>query len=186
MRILSSIFAMLVLSSCATLSQLSVYTISESDIEQILNNQLDNLQKKASLAGIPVSLNVDNLSVNVGPEGREVVRLGTQATAVIGAFGLNYPLSVTLEIEGKPFYDSEEKAIFVRSLSLRDSTIDAGGYKGNIAPLSGEFMMLLNGYLSSNPVYKFDEGNAALALLSKVPLQLSVEKGQLELRAKSS
>ncbi|MDP6880546.1 MAG: DUF1439 domain-containing protein, partial [Alteromonas macleodii] len=87
-------------------------------------------------------------------------------------------------LEGTPYYDSEEKAIFVRSLSLLDSTIDAGGFKGNLAPVSGEFMQLINGYLATNPVYRLDPANKAVSMLSTVPLQLTVEQGQLALRPK--
>ncbi|MEC8232071.1 MAG: DUF1439 domain-containing protein, partial [Pseudomonadota bacterium] len=72
----------------------------------------------------------------------------------------------------------------VRSLSLLDSTIDAGGYRGNIAPVSGEMMMLVNGYLASNPVYTLDTSNDVIGLLSSVPLSLDVEQGQLVLRPK--
>ena len=113
-----------------------------------------------------------------------MVQLGAIATARVSAFGLNYPAKVSLSLEGTPYYDSEEKAIFVRSLSLLDSTIDAGGFKGNLAPVSGEFMQLINGYLSTNPVYRLDSTNKAVSLLSAVPLQLSVENGQLALRPK--
>ena len=66
-------------------------------------------------------------------------------------------------MEGTPYYDSEKKAIFVHSLSLLDSTVDAAGYKGNLAPLSKEVMQLINGYLVSNPVYKLDTTNKLLA-----------------------
>jgi len=127
---------------------------------------------------------VEDMTATIGPDGRDVVQLGAIATARVSAFGLNYPAKVSLSLEGTPYYDSEEKAIFVRSLSLLDSTIDAGGFKGNLAPVSGEFMQLINGYLASNPVYRLDPTNKAVSMLSTVPLQLTVEQGQLALRPK--
>lgn len=184
MKFISVLFSILMIGGCATLAQLSVYTVSESEVEQVLDSQLGKLQKQASLAGIPLQLNVDDLTVAIGPEGRDVVRLGTKATASLRAFGFSYPIKVDLALEGTPYYDSEEKAIFVRSLSLLSSSIDAGGYQGNIAPVSGEFMALINGYLASNPVYTLDPTNKAVSLLSTVPLQLSVEQGRLALRPK--
>jgi len=179
LRLISLAFA-LTIAGCATLSQLSVYTVSNAELEQVLDSQISTLQKKTSLAGIPLFLDV----ATIGPDGRDVVQLGAIATARVSAFGLNYPAKVSLSLEGTPYYDSEEKAIFVRSLSLLDSTIDAGGFKGNLAPVSGEFMQLINGYLSTNPVYRLDSTNKAVSLLSAVPLQLSVENGQLALRPK--
>ena len=183
LRLISLAFA-LTIAGCATLSQLSVYTVSNAELEQVLDSQISTLQKKTSLAGIPLFLDVEDITATIGPDGRDVVQLGAIATARVSAFGLNYPAKVSLSLEGTPYYDSEEKAIFVRSLSLLDSTIDAGGFKGNLAPVSGEFMQLINGYLSTNPVYRLDSTNKAVSLLSAVPLQLSVENGQLALRPK--
>lgn len=184
MKFLSSLAVIFLMTGCATLSQLSVYTISNAEIEQVLDSQLVNLQEQASIAGIPLLLEVDDIDVAIGPDGRDVVRLGTDATASIKAFGFSYPAKISLSLEGTPYYDSEKKAIFVRSLSLLDSSIDAGGYKGNLAPLSGEVMQLLNGYLASNPVYKLDVTNKAVSLLSTIPIDLTVEQGQLALRPK--
>ncbi len=184
MRILLSIAFVAILAGCATLSQLAVYTVSNAELEQVLDSQVSKLQKQTSLAGIPLYLDVEDMTATIGPDGRDVVQLGTIATARISAFGLNYPAKVSLALEGTPYYDSEEKAIFVRSLSLLDSTIDAGGFKGNLAPVSGEFMQLINGYLASNPVYRLDATNKAVNLLSTVPMQLTVEEGKLRLSAK--
>ena len=184
MRILLSIAFATILAGCATLSQLAVYTVSNAELEQVLDSQVSKLQKQTSLAGIPLYLDVEDMTATIGPDGRDVVQLGAIATARISAFGLNYPAKVSLALEGTPYYDNEEKAIFVRSLSLLDSTIDAGGFKGNLAPVSGEFMQLINGYLASNPVYRLDATNKAVNLLSTVPMQLTVEEGKLRLSAK--
>lgn len=174
----------LVLSGCATLSQLSTYTVSNAELEQVLDGKLGELQTDASLGAIPLTLAIDDITVDIGPDGRDVVQLGTLATASIGVFGFNYPAKLNLQLEGTPYYDSEKKAIFVRSLALLDSTIDAGGYTGNLAPLSSEVMMLINGYLASNPVYTLDTTNNAVQLLSSVPLNLTIEQGQLALKPK--
>ncbi|WP_334020089.1 DUF1439 domain-containing protein [Alteromonas sp. S015] len=184
MKILLSVAFATILAGCATLSQLSVYTISNAELEQVLDSQVSKLQKQTSLAGIPLYLDVEDMTATIGPDGRDVVQLGVIATARVSAFGLSYPAKVSLALEGTPYYDSDEKAIFVRSLSSLDSTIDAGGFKGNLAPVSGEFMQLINGYLSSNPVYRLDATNKAVNLLSTVPMQLIIEEGQLRLSAK--
>lgn len=174
----------LVLSGCAALSQLSVYTISSADMEQTLDTEFSKLQKKASIAGIPLLLTMNDVTVNIGPDGKNVVRLNADATASIKAFGFSYPANLRVSLEGTPYYDNEKKAIFVRSLSLLDSTIDAGGFKGNLAPLSAEVMQLLNGYLAVNPVYTLDTTNKALQFLASIPLTLNVEPDKISLRPK--
>ena len=174
----------IIISGCATLSQLSTYTVSNAELESVLDSQLGKLQKQSELAGIPLELTVDDMTVDIGPDGRDIVRLGALATASINVFGFKYPAKLSLEMEGAPYYDSEKKAIFVRSLSLLDSTIDAAGYKGNLAPVSKEVMMLINGYLASNPVYTLDTTNNTIRLLSSVPLDLSIQQGKLALKPK--
>lgn len=185
MRFFIMLTAVLFLNGCANLPQWSVFSISDSEIEQALDKQLVQLQKKAYLAGIPLMLSVDDLSVDIGPNGRNVVALGAKASATVSAFGLSYPMKVSLLLEGTPYYDSDKKAVFVHSLTLLDSTIDAGGYKGNIAPVSGEIMMLVNGYLASNPVYQLDTSNDVIGIFSSVPLTLNVEQGKLTLTPKN-
>lgn len=182
MKAIFSAILVLALSGCASLSQYSSYTISNAQLEQVLDSQLGTLQANSALAGIPVTLDIDDVSVDIGPEGRDVVQLGTLATANIGVMGFNYPAKLSLAFEGTPYYDSDKKAIFVRSLSLLDSSVEASGYKGNLAPLSSEVMALVNRYLETNPVYTLDTNDATVRLLTKVPLDLTIEQGKLALK----
>ena len=182
MKVLFTLCFTLLLTGCATLSQLSSYTVTNAELERILDSKLGELQTQSQLAGIPIELNVDDITVDIGPNGRDVVQLGTLATANVNVFGFKYPAKLNLSLEGTPYYDSEKKAIFVRSLSLLDSSIDAGGYKGNLAPVSKELMTLINGYLASNPVYTLDMTNSTARLLSNVPLDLSIQQGRFALQ----
>lgn len=174
----------LIMSGCASLSQLSTYTVSNSELEQVLKSQLDSLRSESTVVGIPLSLAVKDMTVNIGPENRDVVQLGTRAIADITVLGFSYSATLNLRLEGTPFYDSQQKAIFIRSLALRESSVEAGGYKGDLAPISDEVMSLVNTYLSSNPVYKMDTTNDAVRLLTSIPLDLTVAQGKLVLQPK--
>ena len=84
LRLISLAFA-LTIAGCATLSQLSVYTVSNAELEQVLDSQISTLQKKTSLAGIPLFLDVEDMTATIGPDGRDVVQLGAIATARVSA-----------------------------------------------------------------------------------------------------
>ena len=56
----------------------------------MLDSQVSKLQKQTLLAGIPLYLDVEDMTATIGPDGRDVVQLGAIATARISAFGLNY------------------------------------------------------------------------------------------------
>ncbi|WP_166838288.1 DUF1439 domain-containing protein [Rheinheimera pleomorphica] len=169
----------LLLTACSQLQQLSAYHVTEADVEQLLRQQVPKLTRQANVAGIPLKMQVESMQVDIGPDNSELVRLNTTASAALSLFGLSYPANLQLQIEGVPYYDAAQQAIYLRSVKLLDSSIEAAGYRGNLAPVSNELLQLVNGYLANNPVYKLDSSNPTLKLLSAVPLNMAVQNGRI-------
>lgn len=170
---------LVLLAGCAQLNQLASYTVTEQQLQQLMVRQLDQLQQQTRLAGMPVALSVEDMQVLIGPDNSDSVRLGTKASAVFSAFGLHYPASLALQIEASPYYDSNEQAVYLRNLRLLDSSIDAAGYRGNLAPLSTEVMQLVNVWLQDQPVYRLDATDPTQRLLMQVPLNMAVQQGRI-------
>ena len=179
MHRLIGLILVLLLAGCAQLGSLSTYNVSEADLEQMLTSQLPKLTRQANVAGIPLKMAVEKMQVDIGTDSSDLVRINTDASAVLSLFGLSYPASLQLQIEGAPYYDATEKAIFIRSVKLLDSSIEAAGYRGNLAPVSNELLQLVNGYLASNPVYRLDQTNPTIRLLTAVPVNMAVQDGKL-------
>ncbi|MAX44964.1 DUF1439 domain-containing protein [Alteromonas alba] len=181
MLLRSFILAMLLglICACSTLSSIASYTVTEHDIEQGLLEHLDQLSQKTSVAGIPVMLSVSSLEVIVGQDNRSVVALRADAIASVSVFGLRYPAKVKLGLEGEPYYNQQEKALYVRSLTLTRSEIDAAGFKGNLTPLADRYMGLFNSYLATHPVYQIDTTKGGLAWLGNVPLNMEIVPGKI-------
>ncbi len=177
-RILMVIFLAL-LTACSQLQQMSAYNVTEADLEQLLRQQLPKLTRQAEVAGIPLQLKVEAMQVQIGPGNAELVRVKTDASAALSLFGLSYPASLQLHIEGVPYYDGGQKAIYLRSVKLLDSSIEASGYRGNLVPVSNELLQLVNGYLANNPVYRLDTSNPTVKLLTAVPLNMAVQSGRI-------
>jgi hypothetical protein len=110
-----------------------------------------------------------------------VVALSVDSTAEINVFTLRYPVSLKLQLEGAPFYDSEKKAVFMRNIKLLDSSIDAADFKGNLGLLDDKAMTIINAFLASTPVYKLNMNDPKIALLSKLPLDIKVVEGAITL-----
>lgn len=180
MRILL-IITVVFLTACSSTKGLSLYSFTNADIESSLSQQIPKLSRKLSLMGLPVQFDVEHLNVNIGPDNRDVVSLEVESSAVIKAFIVKYPVRLKLNIEGSPFYDSLQKAVFVRDIKLLDSSIDAAGFTGNLGLLDKEAMKIINSYLAVNPVYKLDMSDPKIALLSKLPLDMQVAKGAIRL-----
>ncbi|GAB2704739.1 DUF1439 domain-containing protein [Aliiglaciecola sp. 3_MG-2023] len=180
MKILFFIGA-LFLTGCATTQGLSVFSFTNAQVQSLLRQQLPNLSEQASVMGVPVELSVNDLSVNIGPDNRDVIALGVDSGAEINAFAFKYPVRLMLQIEGSPSYDSDKKAVYLRNLKLIDSTVEAGKYKGNLNVLNDQVMALINTFLATTPVYKLDMTDPRIALLSKVPLNMKVVEGAVQL-----
>jgi hypothetical protein len=175
------IIAVLVIAGCSNTPGLSVYSFTNSDVESVLNQQLPKLSKKIRLISLPVQFTVNNLSADIGPDNRDVVALSVDSTAEINVFTLRYPVSLKLQLEGAPFYDSEKKAVFMRNIKLLDSSIDAADFKGNLGLLDDKAMTIINAFLASTPVYKLNMNDPKIALLSKLPLDIKVVEGAITL-----
>ena len=180
MRILI-IVATLMLSACNSTQGLSFYSFTNAEVESVLRQELPKLSKKVRLVGVPVQFDVNDLSVNIGPDNRDVVALGVDSSAEVKVFTFKYPVSLKLQIEGSPFYDSEKKAVFLRNIKLLDSSIDAGGFSGDLGVLNNEAMDLINAFLETNPVYKLNMNDPKIALLSRLPLDMKVVEGAIKL-----
>ena len=71
--------------------------------------------------------------------------------------------------------------MFLRNVKLLDSSVDAGGFKGNLAALDNEAMEVINAFLALNPVYTLNMDDPKMMLLSKLPLDMKVVEGAIKL-----
>jgi hypothetical protein len=104
-----------------------------------------------------------------------VIILGVDSIVILIAFLWDYPLHLSLHIEGSPFYDSDKKAIFLCNRKRLNSSINAVGFTSNVGLLDGEFMQVFIAFLAVNPVYKLDESNSKITLLSAIPMNIKVD-----------
>ena len=176
----------IIIAGCSTLASLTSYSVTSADLQRELDKQVTSLQEQASVVGIPILLEVNDMQVNVGPDNRQTIQLIADATATLSVLGLTYPAKVKLDVEGMPYYDSTKKAVFIRSLVLNDTTVDAMGYRGNLAPVSSKVMGLLNQFLMDQPVYEVKNVPSGYAWLADMPLSMTVESGKIVFRPQSA
>ncbi|MEQ5808706.1 DUF1439 domain-containing protein [Alteromonas sp. NFXS44] len=176
----------IIIAGCSTLASLASYSVTSADLQRELDKQVTSLQEQASVVGLPILLEVNDMQVNVGPDNRQTIQLIADATATLSVPGLTYPAKVKLDVEGMPYYDSSKKAVFIRSLVLNDTTVDAMGYRGNLAPVSSKVMGLLNQFLMDQPVYEVKNVPSGYAWLTNMPLSMTVESGKIVFRPQSA
>ncbi|WP_286891390.1 DUF1439 domain-containing protein, partial [Pseudoalteromonas sp. ESRF-bin5] len=69
----------LFLTACNSTQGVSVYSFTNAEVESVLAKELPKLSEKVKLMGLPVQLNVNDLSVDIGPDNRDVVLLGADS-----------------------------------------------------------------------------------------------------------
>lgn len=175
------LLTILLLTSCKATQNLSVFSFDNEDIESMLIRELPQLSTNLRVMGLPVEFEVNEIDVNIGPNNTDVVALSLSSTAKIKALILSYPVTLNLQVEGSPFYDSQEKAIFLRNVNLLDSNIDAGGFKGNLNVLNKETMLLINSFLKDNPIYRIDESDPKMRLFINLGLDIKVYEGKISI-----
>ncbi|ATG74778.1 hypothetical protein CGX12_02440 [Zobellella denitrificans] len=162
----------LLLSACAGISQ---YSVAESEIERSLYTLLEE-QAPRFTQGL-VQTRVDNLDLQIGPDNRQVVRLNLKGETALNALVARFPAQLDLAIEGRPVYDRQQNAIFIRDLNLLQSKVDAFGYQGDMAAASAGMMQLVRAVLENQPVYRLDDSR--YGWLKTVPVAMDIQPGRL-------
>lgn len=75
MRIFSLLFSCYLLASCSQTNQLAFYRLTDAELNQHLSQQIQLLGQKVTVAGIPLKLQVNQLDVQIAPQGRPEVQL---------------------------------------------------------------------------------------------------------------
>ncbi|MDV2858047.1 MULTISPECIES: DUF1439 domain-containing protein [Oceanimonas] len=178
-RTLTLALGALLLSACAGVSQ---YSVSESELEKALYTQLE--QQAPTLTQGLVETRIDDLNLTIGPDNRQVVRLDIRGETAINAIVARFPAMLDLQIEGRPVYDRQKNAIFIRDLNLLNSKVNAFGYQGEVGIASAGMMQLVRAVLENQPVYRLDDGR--YRWVKNVPLALDIVPGRLVLSPRFS
>ena len=169
--------ALMLLGGCASLSP---YSISEATLERHLQDTVSNFDRQQLRSGSPLSLNLSNADITLGPDGRDVAVIDLRGQVALNAMLAKLPVDIALKVEGAPVYDSEEKAIYIRRLQLLESSIDSPFFKGDLKPVTDTVMRAVAQMLETMPVYRLDETDFTQRMFGMVPMGVRVAPGRLE------
>lgn len=176
--IVLSVALLQLFTACASLTS---YSITESDLKGYLLTALADFDRQQLEAGSPLGLRVRDASVDLGPGGRDVIRIKLDGTASVNALLAKIPADFMLDIEGTPVFDNEEKAIYVRRFNLNDANIEVPFFKQNLKPVTKQILAVVTQYLETVPVYRLEQDSMFSSLTSLQPMQIKVTKGRINL-----
>ncbi|WP_227368360.1 DUF1439 domain-containing protein [Halomonas sp. M20] len=167
--------SLVMLTGCASMMSSSV---SEATLERHLTRAVANFDREQLRAGSPLSLTLDSSNVTVGPQGRDTVLLDVAGQATFSFLASHLPADIELSLEGTPYFDAQEGAIYIRRLQLLDSHVNAPWLPIDLAPFTQMAARLVAQRLESVPVYRFEEAGWGARTLSK-HMTLRTEPGRL-------
>jgi hypothetical protein len=178
-RFLFVALAALLSTACTTIA---TYDIDESELETRLQESVRQFDRKQAESGSLLSVSLDEIHIDIGPDNREVVVLDAKGRAELNALIARIPVGMTLKIEGTPVYSSKDKAIYIRRLTLIDSQVDSPLIKsGDSKAVIQALMALLSRQLEETPVYRLNESDPRQKLLASIPIDIVVGQGKLRI-----
>ncbi|MEP1214545.1 MAG: DUF1439 domain-containing protein [Marinobacter sp.] len=175
-----SVFLLVCLGLLGGCASLSPYSISEATLERHLQDTVSNFDRQQLQSGSPLSLNLSNADITLGPDGRDVAVIDLQGQVALNAVLAKLPVDIALKVEGAPVYDSEEKAIYIRRLQLLESSIESPYFRGDLKPVTDTVMGVVAQMLETMPVYRLDETDFTQRMFGMVPMGVRVAPGRLE------
>jgi len=169
--------AVVLSSGCASISP---YAISEGELESHLKDVVAEYDRKQLQSGSPLSLSLDDADITLGPDGRDVAVIDVRGQVALNALMAKLPVDIALTVEGAPYYDSQEKAVYIRRLQLLESSVDSPFFKGDLAPVTDSVMRVVAQMLETMPVYRLDETDFTQRMFGMVPMDVRVAPGRLE------
>ncbi|MCL1143436.1 DUF1439 domain-containing protein [Shewanella gaetbuli] len=164
--------ALLMLTGCA-----SQYSITESEIEDYLNNEM-HFEVKQGNQIIGINLVLNDMQVSLGDKPNT---MGLTATTKVSIRNPLMPISAKLNttFEAEPWYDTETKSVYLRNLNLVNVTAEPADIEKALTSATPQVMAFVRGFLETQPVYTLDMKDSNQALMAKMTKELAVQKGKL-------
>lgn len=181
MKKLLGMLLICVLVGCSSTNQMALLKLSQNDLNQQLNAQLQQRLTPIKLAGVPLQFRSVQLQNQIAPEGRSVIRVDLSADIAAQIAVIQLPLQTSFAIEAEPYFDQQRQAVYLRQFKLLDAKVAGAGYSGKLKPLSAELQQWLQSWLARQPVYQLDPNKLEHQLLLKMPLKIQLKPGQMVL-----
>lgn len=181
MKKLFGILLMVLLAGCSSTNQFALLKLSQNDLNQQLNTQLQQRLSPIKLSGVPLQFRSVQVENQIAPEGRSVIQLDLSAEIAAKVAVIQLPLQAAISIEAEPYFDQQRQGVYLRQFKLLDAKVASAGYSGQLKPLSTELQQWLQSWLTRQPVYQLDPNKLEHQLFLKMPLKIQLKPGQMVL-----
>lgn len=174
--------ALLLLASCSQLNHLDIFSLKQQELQSLLLDQLEQQQGKGKMLGLPLTLTVRQLELQLAPDNKQQIELKLALGAEVDALLKPLNTDLNLHLSALPYFDDEKNAIYLKNLTILDSSVGSGSSQLKLAPLSNEAKAILAQLLNRQPVYQLDCNKVTEKVLCGMPLTLVLQPGELLLK----
>lgn len=174
--------SLLMLASCAQLNQMDIFSLKQQELQSLLLNQLERQQSKGKMLGLPLTVTVNQLELKLAPDNKQQVELKLSIGAEVDALFKPLHTDLSLHLSALPYFDDEKNAIYLKNLTILDSSVGSGSSQLKLAPLSNEVKAILTQVLNRQPMYQLDCNKVTEKVLCGMPLALVLQPGELLLK----
>lgn len=173
---------LLLLASCTQLNHLDIFSLQQQELQSLLLERLEQQQGKGKMLGLPLTLTLRQLDLQLVPENKQQVELKLAIGAEVDALFKPLHTDLNLHLSALPYFDDEKNAIYLKNLTILDSSVGSGSSQLKLAPLSNEAKVILAQLLDRQPVYQLDCSKVTEKVLCGMPLTLVLQPGELLLK----
>jgi hypothetical protein len=174
--------SLLLLASCTQLNHLDMFSLKQQELQRLLLSQLEQQQGKGKMLGLPLTLTVQQLELQLAPDNKQQIELKLALGAKVDALFKPLHTDLKLHLSALPYFDDERNAIYLKNLTILDSSVGSGSSQLKLAPLSNEAKAILTQVLNRQPIYKLDCNKVTEKVLCGMPLTLVLQPGELLLK----
>ncbi|MGL6260146.1 DUF1439 domain-containing protein [Vibrio sp. WXL210] len=170
----------LALLGCLLVTSCASYSISEQEMTDYLEDNL-NFNQSLGVANVMYAqVSVDDLAVKIGRVDDERVSIAANTNADIQMLSMQgMSLDLDLEFSAVPEYDKDTGEIFLKSLRLEHFNDKSQRLTPEIATLLKPAVAMLGQALSTQPVYKLDSKTTKEALVKSARPNLVIKNNKL-------
>lgn len=161
---------------CASITP---YSLTSKELESYTRTAIRQFDNEQLQSGSPLSFKLQDIDIEIGPDGRDVIVLELDMEAALNALLMKVPATLYLKVEGEPFYDGKEKAVYIKRMALIDSRLESSFFNAEIDPVAKQAFGMVAQMLEHVPVYRLNGNNLAEQMLMTAPLNIKVVPGRI-------
>lgn len=169
-----ALFSSLMMSGCTS------YTITEQDVSQYLNEEIEYNHELGLPGLLYATLHLDDVAVKIGRVAENRIDVEAAATGELEIFSQdNKELDLLLNFSAIPFYDKDRGAIYLKNVRLEKLDSKSYPIDDHLQKVVKPLVSVVSLFLTNEPVYKLKDSKLAESLIKAAEPNLLIKNNSM-------